>query len=193
MLGAQERYPCAALAPTISLEKSARSVRQRTAAENFVRQNGFADADGAVCAYEFRALMFQPRLIALVVIVGLTLQAWPPFLGLSAILWWSVLAPRLNPFDVLHNRLLARPKGVPELPPATGPRRFAQGMAASSTLGVAASLWFGSRPAAWAFEAVVVTAMTMLLVGRLCLGSYLFHVLRGNASFANRTLPWVRE
>jgi hypothetical protein len=48
--------------------------------ENFVRQNGFAGADGAVCAHQFRALMLQPRLIALVVIVGLAFQAWLPFL-----------------------------------------------------------------------------------------------------------------
>jgi hypothetical protein len=166
--------------------------QRRTAAENFVRQNGFVDADAAVCAYQFPALMFQPRVIAVVVLVGLLLQAWQPFLFLSGILWWNVLLPALNPFDALHNRLVAAPRGQPPLPPAAGPRRFAQAMAATSTLGVALSLWFGSRMAALAFEAVVVTALTMLLVGRLCLGSYLFHVLRGQAAFGNRTLPWAK-
>ncbi len=137
--------------------------------------------------------MFQPRVIAVVVIAGLILQAWQPFLFLSTILWWNVLIPRLNPFDRLYNRLVAAPKGTPPLPPAAGPRRFAQAMAATSTLGVALSLWFGWTLAALGFEVVVLTALTMLLVGRLCLGSYLFHVLRGQATFANRTLPWVRE
>jgi Domain of unknown function (DUF4395) len=174
-------------------EAAVRQVRQHAAAENFVRQNGFADADAAACAYQFPALMFQPRVIAVVVLAGLVLQAWQPFLFLSAVLWWNVLVPRLNPFDGLHNRFVGAPKGIPPLPPAAGPRRFAQAMAATSTLGVALSLWFGSRLAALAFEAIVVTALTMLLVGRLCLGSYLFHLLRGQAAFANRTLPWGRE
>jgi Domain of unknown function (DUF4395) len=174
-------------------EGDPRSVRRRTAAENFVRQNGFADADAAVCAYQFPALMFQPRVIAVVVLVGLALQAWQPFALLSATLWWNVLVPSLNPFDALHNRLVAAPQGRPPLPPAVGPRRFAQAMAATTTLGVALSLWFGSRPAALVFEAGVAMALTMLLVGRLCLGSYLFHLLRGQAVLANRTLPWAKR
>lgn len=168
------------------------AVRRVTSAENFVRQNGFADADAVVCAHQFPALMFQPRVIALVVLVGLVLQAWPPFLFLSALLWWNVLVPRLNPFDAVHNRFVAVPAGRPPLPPAAGPRRFAQAMAATSTMGVGLSLLFGSRPAALLFEAAVVTALTMLLVGRLCLGSYLFHVLRGQVAFAHRTLPWAK-
>ena len=104
-----------------------------------------------------------------------------------------MILPRLNPFDALHNWLVAGRKGRPPLPAAAGPRRFAQAMAATSTLGVGLSLWFESRPAALLFEAAVVTALTMLLVGRLCLGSYLFHVLRGQALFANRTLPWAKD
>jgi len=137
--------------------------------------------------------MFQPRVIAVVVAVGLVLQAWQPFLFLSALLWWNVLAPRLNPFDALHNRMVAAPAGRPLLPPAVGPRRFAQAMAATTTLGVGLSLRFGSQPLALLFEAGVVMALTMLLVGRLCLGSYLFYVVRGQAAFANRTLPWARR
>lgn len=167
-------------------------VRSPTSAENFVRQNGFADADAAACAYQFPALMFQPRVIAVVVLVGLLLQAWQPFLVLSALLWWNVLVPRLNPFDAVHNRLVAVPAGRAPLPPAAGPRRFAQAMAATTTLGVGLSLAFGSRSLALVFEAAVVMALTMLLVGRLCLGSYLFYLLRGQAAFANRTLPWSR-
>ncbi len=32
-----------------------------------------------------------------------------------------------------------------------------------------------------------------LIFGKFCLGSYVFHLLRGEAAFANRTLPWVRS
>jgi hypothetical protein len=167
------------------------AARARNSKENFVRQNGFAEADAAACAHQFPALMFQPRVIAGVVVIGLILQAWQPFAALSAVLWWSALFPRLNPFDAIHNGLTAF-QGQPILPPAIGPRRFAGCMAATTTLGVAVSLFLGSRPFALLFEAAVVTALTMLLVGRLCLGSYLFHVLRGQAAFGNRTLPWAK-
>ena len=35
-------------------------------------------------------------------------------------------------------------------------------------------------------------ALGALVFGRFCLGSYLYHLLRGETSFANRTLPWSR-
>ena len=121
--------------------------------------------------------------------------------GLAAIrlssrrlLWWNVLVAA--PQSLRRPSQLARgagPLGRPPLPAGAGPRRFAQAMAATTTLGVGLSLWFGSRPLALLFEAAVVTALTMLLVGRLCLGSYLFHVLRGQVAFANRTLPWAKD
>jgi hypothetical protein len=38
----------------------------------------------------------------------------------------------------------------------------------------------------------VVVALGALVLGRFCLGSYLYHVLRGETTFANRTLPWSR-
>ena len=45
---------------------------------------------------------------------------------------------------------------------------------------------------AWILEGLVVIALGALVLGRFCLGSYLYHVLRGETSFANRTLPWSR-
>lgn len=157
---------------------------------NFVRQNGYPDADEAVCAYQFPALMFQPRLIAVCVAIGILLQQGWVFGVLSALLWWNVLVPSLNPFDVWYSRRVLAPRGLPRLPPASGPRRFAQAMAAINTLGAAVSLLAGWYAAALAFQGFVVVALTSLLVGRLCLGSYLFHVFWGNVAFGNRTLPW---
>jgi hypothetical protein len=163
-----------------------------SADENFVRQNGFADADAATCAHQFPALMFQPRTIAAVVAIGIVTQAWQPFAMLSAILCWNVALPRLNPFDAFFNRFVAQPKGRPPLPPAIGPRLFAQSIAATTTGGAAVSLYFDLTSLAFLFQAGVVMALTMLLVGRLCLGSYFFHLLKGQAAFANRTLPWAK-
>jgi len=160
---------------------------------NFIQQQGFRDATAAGCETQYPALMFQPRLIGMIVAVGLLLQAPALFLLLSGVLWWNVLLPALNPFDVLYNTLIAGPKGLPKLTPAPGPRRFAQGMAATFMLGIGLSILSGWPIAAWILEGLLVVALVALVFGRFCLGSYIFHLLRGEARFANRTLPWTRS
>ena len=40
---------------------------------------------------------------------------------------------------------------------------------------------------------LLVVAFSALLFGRFCLGAYVFHLLRGEAAFANSTLPWARR
>jgi hypothetical protein len=42
-----------------------------TAEANFVRQQGFRDASPEACAYQYPALMWQPRAIGSLVLVGL--------------------------------------------------------------------------------------------------------------------------
>jgi hypothetical protein len=158
---------------------------------NFVRQQGFRDASPAACDYQYPALMWQPRAIGILVLVGLTLQASLYFLALSALLWWNVALPTFNPFDALYNRLVAKPKGVPRLSPAPAPRRFAQAMAGSFMLGIGLSLLFGWSILAWALEALMLAALAALIFGRFCMGSYLFLLFTGQVGFANRTLPWA--
>jgi hypothetical protein len=165
----------------------------RSAQLNFVQQQGFRDATAPGCESNYTALMFQPRIIGVLVVAGLIFQAWPLFLILSAILWWNVLVPALNPFDALYNLLIAGPKGFPRLTPAPAPRRFAQGMAASFMLGIGLSLLLGWQLIAWTLEAMLVLALVALNFGKFCLGSYVFHLLRGDAAFAKRTLPWARN
>ena len=156
---------------------------------NFVRQQGFRDASPQACDYQYPALMWQPRAIGILVLVGLVLQSWLYFLVLSGVLWWNVVLPTLNPFDILYNHLVAKPKGVPWLSPAQAPRRFAQAMAGSFMLGIGLSLLFGWSILAWALEAFLLAALGALIFGRFCLGSYFFLLLTGRVGFANRTLP----
>jgi hypothetical protein len=165
---------------------------ERSAQLNFIQQQGFRDATPSGCETQFPALMFQPRLIGVIVAVGLVLQAPALFLILSAILWWNVLLPARNIFDALYNRFVAGPKGLPKLTPAPGPRRFAQGMAATFMLGIGISIFWDQPVAAWVLEGFLVMALVALVFGKFCLGSYIFHLIRGEAAFANRTLPWVR-
>lgn len=159
---------------------------------NFVRQQGFTDATPAACVHRYPALMWQPRAIGVLALVGLVFQPWPYFLFLSALLWWNVAVPRLNPFDAIYNGLVAGPKGLPRMGPAPNPRRFAQSMAGTFMLAIALALFYGSRATAVGVEGVLVIALAALLFGRFCMGSYVFHLVTGRAGFANRTLPWAR-
>jgi len=163
-----------------------------TAELNFVRQQGFRDASPKVCGYQYPALMWQPRAIGGLVLAGLLFQPWPYFLALSAFLWWNAALPRLNPIDALYNYLVAKPKGLPCLGPAPGPRRFAQALAGTFMLVIGLSLLSGWRTLAWSVEALLVLALAALIFGRFCLGSYIFLLLTGETGFANRTLPWSR-
>jgi len=65
-------------------------------------------------------------------------------------------------------------------------------MAAAFLLGAGLSLLAGLTVLAWVFEAFLVVAFSALLFGKFCMGAYVFHLLRGEAGFANSTLPWVR-
>jgi len=166
---------------------------ERSGQLNFIQQQGFRNAAASACEFQYTALMVQPRLIGIIVVSGLVFQSWPLFLILSAVLWWNVLLPALNPFDALYNGLIAGPKGLPRLTPAPGPRRFAQGMAASFMLGIGLSLLLEWHFAAWILEGFLVVALGALIFGKFCLGSYIFLLLRGEGAFANRTLPWTRS
>jgi len=162
-----------------------------TAELNFVRQQGLSDASSGTCGYQYPALMWQPRIIGIVVLAAVLFQAWPVFLGLGALLWWNAALPGLNLFDALHNRLVAQPKGLPGLSPARAPRRFAQVMAGSFMLAIGLSLRFGLNLVAWPLEGLLLGALAALIFGRFCLGSYLFLVFTGRAGYAHGTLPWV--
>jgi hypothetical protein len=159
---------------------------------NFVKQQGFEDANARTCDVQYPALMFQPRLVGVLVVAGVLLQASPLFLTLSALLWWSVLVPGLNPFDRLYNSLVAARTGRPALSPAPAPRRFAQGLAAAFMLLIGVSLRFGWYTLAWVLEAVLLVALGALIFGSFCLGSFVFHLVTGNSEYAKRTLPWTR-
>ena len=158
---------------------------------NFMKQQGFPEEPPDACHMHFSALYFQPRIVFPLVLLATVLQSAPLFLVISAVLWWNVALPRLNPFEQAYNRFIARPRGGPFLTPAPGPRRFAQAMAAAFTLGAAVSIMEGWMVMAWVLEAFLAIAFSALLFGRFCLGAYVYHVGRGEVGFANSTLPWA--
>ena len=156
---------------------------------NFIRQQGFDGAGDRSYESLYAALLFQPRVVGILVVVGVLFQASPLFLTLSAVLWWSALVPALNPFDRLYDAI----GGVRIPGPTPAPRRFAQGLGATVMLLTGVSLRQDLDTLAWILEAFVLVAIALVIASsRFCLGSFVFHLLSGNAEFARRTLPWGR-
>src|SRR4029450_11178955 len=112
------------------------------------------------------------------------------FFALSAVLWWSAVVPRFNPFDALYNWTLAR-SGGSTLTAAPAPRRFAQAVAGLFALAIGVSLALGWRMTARIIEGFFLVAIGALVFGGFCFGSFVFHLARGGADFAKRTLPWA--
>jgi Domain of unknown function (DUF4395) len=158
-----------------------------------MKQQGFPEEAALTCDMHFAGLYFQPRIVASLIVVGIIFQSPVLFLALSTVLWWNVVVSALNPFEIFYNRVIAAPRGKTLLPPAPGPRRFAQGMAAAMMLIIAGALLQGWMVTAWVFEGLIVAAFGALLFGKFCLGAYIYHLLRGEFSFANDTLPWARS
>jgi hypothetical protein len=154
----------------------------------FVQQQGFPEIDEATSVGKFRALMFQPRLLGVLAFGGIVFQFAPLFLALSALLWWNVLLPQYNPFDALYNALIAGPKELPRLGSAPPPRRAAQAMAGTIMLGAGATLLGGWPVASWILQGLFVMS-GVLLRRKFCVGSYFYHLVKGDIACANRTLP----
>ncbi len=160
---------------------------------HFILQQGFEEPTPQTGHLQYSALVFQPRLVGLTLLLGILFQSPAVFLILSAVLWWSALLPKWNPLDAVYNLMVGAKPGAVHLSPAPVPRRFAQGMAGSFALVIAVALLLDARAFAYVFEAVFALAVGALAFGRFCLGSFIYHVLTGRGEFARRTLPWTRR
>lgn len=159
---------------------------------NFILQQGLGAPGAIECSRISSALLFQPRVVGLTALVG-TIGQFPVVFGaLAMLLWWSSLVPRLSPFDFVYNQTLARRSGRPRLGPAPAPRRFAQGMAASFATAITATMVADLKVASWVLQGLLLLAVAALVFGRFCLGSFVYHLVRGRVAFARATLPWGR-
>lgn len=161
------------------------------AKRNFIVQQGFGEPAPAACPLQYSSLLFQPRIVVVWVVVGILFQSPWVFEALCGVAWWSALFPKLNPFDALYNATLGRRPGAMRLAPAPMPRRVAQTMAAVFALACAWLIHAGFMTAAYAVEALMLAAGLALTVGGFCLGSFIYHVVRGRWRFARQTLPWA--
>lgn len=127
----------------------------------------------------YGAAMFQPRVIASVVALGAVLRNPWLFLGLSIVLWWSTIMPADNPFDAIYNRFVQHPRGLPLLPPAPAPRRFAQAMAGTVAFVIAVALFERAMMIVWIGLAPLAAALFAVIVRDNCAAGDVFKSLSG--------------
>ena len=60
-------------------------------------------------------------------------------------------------------------------------------------LAIAASLATGAHTTAVVLQSILLAAVSAVVFGGFCLGSFLFHILRGRPDVAMRTLPWAGD
>ena len=141
----------------------------------FIRSLGYLDPEPDDRLYS--ALMLQPRMVGVVTLIGVLLQASWVFLALSAALGWSALIPSRSLFDAIYNQVIARPRGLLPLAAAPAPRRFAGGLAALVTLAVGVALLSDAWILAWVLEALIAVAVAGVVFGRSCAGAELYLAL----------------
>jgi Domain of unknown function (DUF4395) len=168
-----------------------RAAARDTAKRNFILQLGFEDPAPAVRSIQYSALVFQPKIVLGWIVAGILFQSPAVFAGLGALLWWSALFPKLNPFRALYNRTLGSQPGAFPLDPSPAPRRAAETEAGTVALTSALLVHAGLSLAAYMVQAVFLAASLAVMIGSFCFGSFVYHILRGNGRFALRTLPWV--
>jgi hypothetical protein len=142
----------------------------------FIRQQGVTtpEIDDALYA----ALMLQPRVVGAVVASGIVVQSPLLFLFLSAALLWSAIVPSRNPFDVVYNHVVARPRQLAPLGVAPAPRRFAMGMAGTVALTIGGALLGGASITAWVFEGLFAVAVIQVVFGDICGAANVYHMLQ---------------
>ena len=184
------------VAPQLGYAGNSRSVKpaagRDAAKRNFILQQGFEDPAPAVCPLQYSALVFQPKIVLAVVVAGILFQSQAVFAGLGALLWWSALFPKLNPFRALYTRTIGSRRGAFRLDPSPAPRRAAETEAGTVALTIALMIHAGFSHAAYVVEAILLAAALAVMIGSFCTGSFVYHLFRGNWRFALRTLPWAR-
>jgi len=157
---------------------------------NFVRQQGFEDATTQSSGVQFQSLMWQPRLMALLVPFGLLLETGWYYIALGAVLWWSALVPRLSPFDAIYNRVVARRRNRQPLTPARGPRRLSQVLGGIFMMAIGLLMRAGRIQMAWTVFWIFILFLVLQVIGRFCAGASMFYLLTGKLAYLRRTMPW---
>ena len=148
----------------------------------FIRQLGILDPNPDDTLYQ--SLMFQPRVVGVIVSAGVLFQSAAVFLVLAAVLYWGAVRPGRNVFDSLYNGLVARRRGLPPVPVSLAPRRAAMGQAATLSLIIGVAISTGTTVVAYPFEAFLVIAVSAVVVARYCAGACIYYAVQRHAGHA---------
>ena len=159
---------------------------------NFIRQQGLESPAPGSSRALMAALLFQPWIVLLWFVAGWWARSAPAFLALSLTVALGAVLPAWNLFELLYRSLPWNRGGRALLRPAPAPRRFAQGLAAAFAAGIGFSLLAGEDRLALGIAVMFAIAIVALVLGKFCLGSFVFHLVRGRVAFALQTLPWAR-
>lgn len=141
---------------------------------DFVRQQGY---DATHPPALFSALMFQPRVVGVLLLAGMATHSARLFLALGVALLWAAVLPEQNPFNWAYDLAVARPRRLPRIGPAPPPRRFAMGLAGAMALGISASIVANVPLAEWTLEGLLLLAVLAIVIARFCFGSFVFGLL----------------
>lgn len=147
------------------------------AERRFLLSQGFTESPPESCGLHFAALQFQPRVIGVVLVVGMILQSIARlpsialFVTLGLVLCWNALLPDANVFEWAYN-LTSPPYRLTRAP---APRRFAQGLAGGMALAIAAFLYMHWMLSALVVELLLLAAVAGILFAKFCFGSWLYH------------------
>jgi hypothetical protein len=142
---------------------------------------------------QYSALQFQPRVVGLVVLLGISVQSPAIFLALAVILLWGGLVPHWNPFDVVYNSTLGKLPGAYHLNPAPAPRQFAGKMSGTFALMIGIFLLKDWGLAAYVVETVFVLGVISSIFRKFCLPAFMYYAIHGKIDFAMDTLPWSQH
>lgn len=112
--------------------------------------------------------------VVVLAVATLVTQSWIVLAILAAGFLGRVLAgPRLSVLGWLAQRVIAPRLGAPRLVPGP-PKRFAQGIGATLTVGALVAYASGAATVAWVLVGLVVVAATLESALAFCLGCWIF-------------------
>jgi hypothetical protein len=88
---------------------------------------------------------------------------------------------------------MGRRPGTFRLGAAPAPRRGAETMAGTFAIAIALLIFAGFNIAAYVLQAIFLAASLAVELADFCLGTFAYHLRRGNVKFALQTLPWAKN
>ena len=142
---------------------------------NFLDEQGFTFLSLEEKSRLNISLRITPTLCSIVVAFGMCYQSFVVFAVLSVFGILGTVTKSWQPFDVLHNMLIAPTLKWPKLPPSPAPKRFACFLGFIFLIGGTASFFFGQIFLGDIFGFGYIIAAMLMAITHFCVGSWIFN------------------